>query len=124
MRISDWSSDVCSSDLPLEREKFALQRHEQRFGGDQRVERQHAERRRTVDQADIPLPRLGAGQRFLEAVEPVLTLDKLEFGARQIDDRRDALEARPRGGTRPFGQASPGSPNAGAVKLRLFMKTS
>src|SRR3546814_8237820 len=97
MRISDWSSDVCSSDLlaqPFEREKFALQRYEQRFGGDQRIERQHAERRRAVDQADVPLPRLGGSERLLQPMQPILIFDQLDHGTRQVDRRGDDIEPR------------------------------
>ena len=37
----------------FEREEFALQRHQQRIGRGQRIERQQAERRRAIDEADV-----------------------------------------------------------------------
>ena len=39
---------------PLERKELALQRHEQVARGDQRIDRQQPERRRAIDQANVP----------------------------------------------------------------------
>ena len=46
----------------LEREELALQRHQHRVRGDERVDRQEVERRRAVDQDEVLVPNLGAGR--------------------------------------------------------------
>ena len=90
----------------LQREEFALQRHEHRIGRDQRVERQQAERRRTIDQADVPV---GVGAPSSACVEPmraVLEVDQLDLGAGQVDRRRDDVEPRHLGRARSLRRAS------------------
>ena len=59
---------------PLEREEFGLQRHQDRIGGDQRVDGQQAERGRAIDQADVPAQVGGALQRLVEPVGSLLVI--------------------------------------------------
>ena len=49
---------------PLEREVLAVQRDEHRVGGDQRVEREQSERRRTVDEDVVELRASGSSTRW------------------------------------------------------------
>ena len=81
---------------PFQRIEFALQRHQNRIRGDQRIQGKQPERRRAVDQHIIEA--LGeAGQRFLHAVFPALEIHQLDFRAGQIDRRRHDGLARNHG---------------------------
>ena len=53
---------------PFQREEFGLQRHQDRIGGDQGVDREQAERGRAIDQADVPA---GVGRALQRLVEPM-----------------------------------------------------
>src|SRR3546814_7957219 len=100
MRISDWSSDVCSSDLAVGAAEHGAERLPDRGKREPRRERDHAERRIAFAQP-IPLARhrrprafeqfLGMGKRhageqhgeFLTAVsgDEVIDADVVERGA-------------------------------------------
>src|SRR3546814_13567278 len=77
MRISDWSSDVCSSDLVEQASRGALGDRAIAGVGDQRVELDEAtvgEHRIRVGQDRLGLQRLSGRLRDLDLVEPGLGL--------------------------------------------------
>src|SRR3546814_6067613 len=66
MRISDWSSDVCSSDLPVERDA-----DQPREMMERRVERHHRAPRNHVDDGLAPQLHLAiGGEQIIEARVP------------------------------------------------------
>ena len=72
----------------FEREVFAVQRDEHRVGGDERVEREQAERRRGIDQDEVE----ARAQRLEERAETAIAIgerDQLDLGAGEIAGRRD-----------------------------------
>src|SRR3546814_18339760 len=75
MRISDWSSDVCSSDLEIAR-VFVL-----RIDGRERIERGALEER------DLDIAR-----EAMEAQEPALALDPVEGRVPRSEERRVGKE--------------------------------
>ena len=81
---------------PLQSKKFALQRHQQRIRGRQRVERQQAERRRAIDKADV-MPAM-VGQCIGKPGGTLFNRDQLDFGPAQVHGRRDDIQARNAGG--------------------------
>ncbi len=76
---------------PFEREEFALQRHQQRIRRRKRIEREQAERRRAIDEADIVIGM--AGQRLAQTAGAIFEIDQFDLRAAQIDRRRDNIEA-------------------------------
>ena len=77
----------------FEREVLAVQRDQHGVGGDERVERQQAERRRAVDEDVVEL----GAQRIEDALQPVLALrhrDQLDLGAGQIAIGRHERQVR------------------------------
>ena len=81
----------------FEREVLAVERHQHRVGGDERVEGQEAERRRTVDEDVVIAFRDGPEQ----AAQPLLAReqsDHLDFRARQVAVGGDDFEPLDGGG--------------------------
>ena len=80
---------------PFEREVLAVQRNQHGVGGDERVQRQQAERRRTVDEDVVEL----VAQRLEQRAQPLLAVrqrDQLDFGAGEIavgGNQRQAIDA-------------------------------
>ena len=84
-------------------EKFALQGHQHRIGGNQGVQGDQIQGRGTVDQNKViggaPGPyslagrRLMADQRVAQAVFPAFDIDQFDFGAGQIRPRRHDVQA-------------------------------
>src|ERR1051326_1524177 len=72
---------------PFERVVLALQRHEDGIGRGERVQREQAERRRTVEQYEIEFL-LYALKNFSQARFALLERDQLDLGAGQIARRR------------------------------------
>ena len=68
---------------PFEREVFAVQRNQHGVGGDQRVERQQAERRRAVDE-DVVVVVAHAAEQRAEALFALRQRDHLDLGAGQV----------------------------------------
>ncbi|KEO96598.1 hypothetical protein EH32_10240 [Erythrobacter litoralis] len=75
---------------PFQREKFALERNEQRIGGAQRVQRQQAERRRAVDEADV-MPAM-LRELLAQFCRAILDRYELDLSPAQILCRRDHIE--------------------------------
>ena len=81
---------------PFEREVLAVQRDEHGVGGDQRVQRQQAERRRTVDDDES----IAGAQRVDERAQPALAIgqrNELDFGAGKIAGGGDEVQMLERG---------------------------
>src|SRR5690606_27919002 len=76
---------------PLQREELALQRDEQRIGGRQRVQRQQAERRRAVDEADV-MPAM-AFERAPQAARALIDTHQLDLGTAEVDRGGHDIEA-------------------------------
>src|ERR1051325_10978105 len=72
---------------PFERVVLALQRHEDGIGRGERVQREQAERRRTVEQYEIEFL-LYALKNFSQARFALFERDQLDLGAGQIARRR------------------------------------
>ena len=80
---------------PLEREELALQRHEQVPRGHQGIDRQQAERRRAVDQADVPAARRHSVRAPCSSrCARSSRRDELDLGAGQVHRRRQQVEPR------------------------------
>ena len=79
----------------LQRQIFALERHQHRIGRGQRVGHQHAERRRAIDQHKFHrrLARAIIFQHPAQARQPVLVRRELNFATGQIKLRRDDMQA-------------------------------
>ena len=76
----------------LEREVFALGRDQHARRGDQGVEGQEAERRRTVDDHDLD-PGRYEGEGLAEQVLPLGHGCQLDLGAGEVDVGRDQRQA-------------------------------
>src|SRR3546814_15620717 len=68
MRISDWGSDVCSSDLPADRQRIA-----RRNGEPAELSRQHSERIEPPEQRQPEQSRPGEQHECLGDPDPVTT---------------------------------------------------
>ena len=82
---------------PLEREVFAVERDQHGVGGDERVERQQAERRRAVDEDVVVVVAHGAKQRaqpFFARAER----DHFDLGAGEMTIGRNQFQVVDRGG--------------------------
>ena len=90
---------------PLERKELALQRHEQVARRDQRIDRQQAERRRAIDQANVPAARRRRARAPCRA------------GAR--DPR-----GRPSRSRRPTGRRSPASRSSRGTRVATAASTT
>ena len=70
----------------FQRKKLALQRHKHGMRGDQRIDRQQTQRRRTVDQHDVKGPGvdLGLAQRVMQQETALFVGYKIDVGRSQI----------------------------------------
>src|SRR5262249_19675234 len=76
----------------LERVVLALERHEDRVRRPERVHREQAERRRTVDEDEVVLlPE--RHERFLQAMLTASDADELYLGAHEVPRRREYIES-------------------------------
>ena len=82
---------------PFEREVFAVQRNQHGVGGDERVQRQQAERRRTVDEDVVVVVAHRAKQRRAAALRARGSVHQFDLGAGEIAIGGDQLEPVDRG---------------------------
>ena len=71
----------------FEREVFAVQRNQHAVGGDERVEREQAERGRRVDDDEIELDRAAAREDASSGARDRGIADQLDLGAGEIARR-------------------------------------
>jgi hypothetical protein len=110
-----------------------LQRHQQRIGSGHRIERQQAQRGRTIDEADV-IAAIMPGQRLAQPIGAALHRNQLHLRARQVHRGGQQIEAGNGGGHGAFRQRrlahqqivggifARGSPHAhagGSVALRI-----
>ena len=77
---------------PFEREVFAIERNQDGVRGDERVEREQAERRRRVDE-DVVEARAERVEHVAQAMLAMRQRDELDFGAGQIAIGGDERES-------------------------------